>query len=119
MRGTRKLTKRDMLWNDLCPDITVDPETFDVFVDGARGPVFEEQAKDLREVRRHRAPHVHGAGGSAVRLRLPQAATRSPRLVEACLRLAAPKAMRGAARRVPYQEGRLRGVQTTKIFPRR
>jgi urease subunit alpha len=33
-RGTRTLTKADMLWNDLCPDIRVDPQTFDVFVDG-------------------------------------------------------------------------------------
>ncbi|MCX8253891.1 Urease subunit alpha 1 [Beijerinckiaceae bacterium RH AL1] len=33
-RGTRKLTKRDMLWNDACPKVTVDPQTFDVFVDG-------------------------------------------------------------------------------------
>jgi urease subunit alpha len=32
--GTRGLTKRDMLWNDACPKISVDPETFDVFVDG-------------------------------------------------------------------------------------
>ena len=33
-RGTRKLTKRDMLRNDACPNIRVDPQTFDVFVDG-------------------------------------------------------------------------------------
>jgi urease subunit alpha len=33
-RGTRKLTKRDMLHNDACPAITVDPQTFDVVVDG-------------------------------------------------------------------------------------
>ena len=32
--GTRKLTKADMLWNDTCPSIRVDPQTFDVFVDG-------------------------------------------------------------------------------------
>ena len=34
-RGTRKLTKSDMLWNDACPNIRVDPQTFDVFVDGS------------------------------------------------------------------------------------
>jgi urease subunit alpha len=34
-RGTRKLTKRHMLWNDACPEITVDPQTFEVRVDGA------------------------------------------------------------------------------------
>jgi urease subunit alpha len=32
--GVRKLTKWDMLHNDACPAITVDPQTFDVFVDG-------------------------------------------------------------------------------------
>ncbi|WP_428031920.1 urease subunit alpha [Ancylobacter sp.] len=32
--GTRTLTKRDMLHNDACPDIRVDPQTFEVFVDG-------------------------------------------------------------------------------------
>ena len=32
--GTRTLTKADMLRNDACPDIRVDPQTFDVFVDG-------------------------------------------------------------------------------------
>jgi urease subunit alpha len=32
VRGTRKLSKRDMLWNDNCPRISVDPETFEVFV---------------------------------------------------------------------------------------
>ena len=34
LAGTRKLSKRDMLWNDACPDIRVDPQTFEVFVDG-------------------------------------------------------------------------------------
>ncbi len=33
-RGTRNLSKADMLWNDACPAIRVDPQTFDVFVDG-------------------------------------------------------------------------------------
>jgi urease subunit alpha len=33
-RGTRTLSKADMLWNDACPTIRVDPQTFDVFVDG-------------------------------------------------------------------------------------
>ena len=39
-RGTRKLSKSDMLWNDACPSIRVDPQTFDVFVDG--------ETRDLR-----------------------------------------------------------------------
>ena len=33
-RGTRKLTKGHMLHNDACPEVTVNPETFEVFVDG-------------------------------------------------------------------------------------
>ena len=33
-RGTRTLRKKDMLHNDACPDVRVDPQTFDVFVDG-------------------------------------------------------------------------------------
>ncbi|WP_454683459.1 urease subunit alpha [Ancylobacter moscoviensis] len=32
--GTRGLRKADMLHNDACPNIRVDPQTFDVFVDG-------------------------------------------------------------------------------------
>ena len=34
LSGTRSLGKSDMLHNDACPDIRVDPQTFDVFVDG-------------------------------------------------------------------------------------
>jgi urease subunit alpha len=34
--GTRKLRKADMFLNDTCPDIRVDPATFDVFVNGDR-----------------------------------------------------------------------------------
>ncbi|MBA8909140.1 urease alpha subunit, partial [Aminobacter ciceronei] len=33
-RGNRSLSKKDMLHNDACPNIRVDPQTFDVFVDG-------------------------------------------------------------------------------------
>ena len=32
--GFTGLGKKDMLHNDACPDIRVDPSTFDVFVDG-------------------------------------------------------------------------------------
>ena len=32
--GTRKLNKQHMMHNSACPEITVDPQTFDVFVDG-------------------------------------------------------------------------------------
>src|SRR4029434_10627223 len=34
IKSTRKLSKADMLHNDACPNITVNPQTFDVFVDG-------------------------------------------------------------------------------------
>ena len=33
--GTRKLTKHNMLHNNACPHIEVNPETFDVYADGA------------------------------------------------------------------------------------
>jgi len=33
-RGTRKLSKQHMLHNSVCPSIDVDPQTFEVFVDG-------------------------------------------------------------------------------------
>jgi urease subunit alpha len=33
-KGTRSLRKSDMLFNGACPRITVNPQTFDVFVDG-------------------------------------------------------------------------------------
>ena len=32
--GTRKLNKQHMLHNDACPNIKVNPQTFDVYVDG-------------------------------------------------------------------------------------
>jgi len=34
VKGTRKLSKKDMLHNAVCPTITVNPETFEVHVDG-------------------------------------------------------------------------------------
>jgi urease subunit alpha len=33
-RGTRSLTKRDLVWNDALPELTVDPDTYRVEVDG-------------------------------------------------------------------------------------
>ncbi len=32
--GTRNLTKKDMLHNDACPEMSVDPQTFDVHING-------------------------------------------------------------------------------------
>jgi urease subunit alpha len=34
VRNTRRLSKSDLLWNDALPEITVDPETYRVEVDG-------------------------------------------------------------------------------------
>jgi urease subunit alpha len=34
VRGTRQLNKKSMLHNSTCPAISVDPQTFDVYVDG-------------------------------------------------------------------------------------
>ncbi|KAJ8599998.1 hypothetical protein CTAYLR_001835 [Chrysophaeum taylorii] len=34
VKGTRDITKADMLWNDALPTISVDPETFEVTADG-------------------------------------------------------------------------------------
>jgi urease subunit alpha len=34
VKNTRTLTKADMVRNDYCPKITVDPETYKVYIDG-------------------------------------------------------------------------------------
>ena len=34
VKNTRKITKRDLLWNDTLPKIEVDPETYTVKADG-------------------------------------------------------------------------------------
>lgn len=49
--GTRNLTKADMLRNAACPDIRVDPQTFDVFVDGVRATC--EPASELPLAQRY------------------------------------------------------------------
>jgi urease subunit alpha len=49
--GTRGLSKRDMLWNNACPKVTVDPETFDVFVDGVLATC--EPAREVPLARRY------------------------------------------------------------------
>ena len=33
-RGSRSLTKRDLLWNDALPEVSIDPDTYRVEVDG-------------------------------------------------------------------------------------
>ena len=49
--GTRKLSKKDMFLNTAQPDIRVDPQTFDVFVDGALATC--EPAKTLPLTQRY------------------------------------------------------------------
>lgn len=43
--GCRDIGKKDMVWNDAAPDITVDPETYQVTADGA--PIISKPAKRL------------------------------------------------------------------------
>jgi urease subunit alpha len=50
-RGTRKLNKQHMLHNDLCPNITVNPQTFEVFIDGKL--VTCEPARELPLAQRY------------------------------------------------------------------
>ena len=50
-RGTRKLSKQHMLHNTTCPDIEVNPQTFDVFVDGKLA--YCEPAKELPLAQRY------------------------------------------------------------------
>jgi urease subunit alpha len=50
-RGTRKLTKADMHLNTALPKITVDPQTFDVFVDGVLATC--EPARELPLAQRY------------------------------------------------------------------
>ena len=50
-RGTRKLSKQHMLHNDACPRIEVDPQTFDVVVDGELATC--EPARELALAQRY------------------------------------------------------------------
>lgn len=51
VRNTRTIGKRDMVLNDAMPDIAVDPETYDVRLDGEL--VRTEPAKELPLARRY------------------------------------------------------------------
>jgi urease subunit alpha len=51
VRGTRKLGKKDMKWNDALPKITVDPETYRVTADGEH--LVCEPAKTLPLAQRY------------------------------------------------------------------
>src|SRR3546814_10618596 len=50
-RGTRKVSKQHMLHNDVCPEITVNPQTFEVKVDGK--VLTCEPAKELPLTQRY------------------------------------------------------------------
>jgi urease subunit alpha len=50
-RGTRKLNKQHMLHNATCPNITVNPQTFEVFIDGKL--VTCEPARELPLAQRY------------------------------------------------------------------
>ena len=50
-RGTRKLNKRDMLHNDACPNISVNPQTFEVSIEGKL--ITCEPAKELPLTQRY------------------------------------------------------------------
>ena len=43
--GCRDIGKKDMVWNDAAPDITVDPETYQVTADSV--PIISKPAKRL------------------------------------------------------------------------
>nr|WP_280637230.1 urease subunit alpha [Alkalihalobacillus sp. BA299] len=45
VKNTRNITKKDMVRNDYCPNIKVDPETYKVFIDGV--PIKAEPISDL------------------------------------------------------------------------
>ena len=49
--GTRNLTKKDMLHNDACPEMHVDPQTFDVYIDGE--PAYCEPSTELPLTQRY------------------------------------------------------------------
>ena len=36
VRRTRTISKRDMVWNNYLPNIEIDPETYNVYIDGER-----------------------------------------------------------------------------------
>ena len=38
VRGCRSVTKKDMKWNDATPEMKVDPENYEVYVDGDSAP---------------------------------------------------------------------------------
>ena len=51
VKNCRSISKKDMMWNDKTPDITIDPETYEVKLDGTVATV--EPAKELSSAQRY------------------------------------------------------------------
>jgi urease subunit alpha len=51
VKNCRSISKKDMVWNDKTPDITIDPETYEVKLDGKVATV--EPAKELSSAQRY------------------------------------------------------------------
>jgi urease subunit alpha len=51
VKNCRSIGKRDMMWNDKTPEITVDPETYEVKIDGQIASV--DPAKELTLAQRY------------------------------------------------------------------
>ena len=52
VKNTRKISKKDMIYNDYCPKIEVNPETYEVVADGEL-ITFEPTAKTLPLTQRY------------------------------------------------------------------
>src|ERR687889_2365196 len=51
VRNCRNISKKDMMWNDKTPEITIDPETYEVKLDGKIATV--DPAKELSSAQRY------------------------------------------------------------------
>jgi hypothetical protein len=47
VRGCRSVTKKDMKWNDATPEMKVDPENYEVYVDGDSADIAPAQRLPL------------------------------------------------------------------------
>lgn len=50
VRGCRSVTKKDMKWNDATPEMKVDPETYEVRMDGELADIAPAQTLPLARV---------------------------------------------------------------------
>ena len=51
VKNCRNISKKDMMWNDKTPEITIDPETYEVKLDGKIATVGP--AKELSSAQRY------------------------------------------------------------------